>query len=53
MAEPTKQETDQVFKVLKAQKANKVGWTLFLLYNIQQKNSHVSTAMPETRRGRA
>jgi ADP-ribosylation factor GTPase-activating protein 2/3 len=37
MAEPTKQETDQVFKVLKAQKANKVCWTLFLLYNIQQK----------------
>ena len=24
MAEPTKQETEQVFKVLKAQKANKV-----------------------------
>jgi hypothetical protein len=24
MAEPTKQETEQVFKILKAQKANKV-----------------------------
>ena len=30
MAEPTKQETDQVFKVLKAQKANKVCWKIIV-----------------------
>jgi ADP-ribosylation factor GTPase-activating protein 2/3 len=38
MTEPTKQETDQVFKVLKAQKANKVCWKLPLPHsNIEPK----------------
>jgi hypothetical protein len=37
MAEPTKQETEQVFKVLKAQKANKVLTGLHLIQKIINK----------------
>jgi hypothetical protein len=56
MAEPTKQETDQVFKVLKVQKANKA--SLVVSYSAHLPTSsnhhrHVSTAMLGTLHGPA
>lgn len=56
MAEPTKQETDQVFKVLKAQKANKVRAQAFHIRNnllTKRHTSHVLTAPHEIRPGQA
>ena len=53
MAEPTKQETEQVFKVLKAQKANKVlNCYQFHPRDLTNKrNSRVLTAMLEIQPG--
>lgn len=53
MAEPTKQETEQVFRHLKAQKGNKVrliNHYLVLSLTIQPSRP-VSIAMPEIRPG--
>lgn len=56
MGEPTKQETDQVFKVLKVQKANKaslvVSYSARLPMSINH-HRHVLTAMLETLHGPA
>lgn len=53
MAEPTKQETEQIFKVLKAQKANKVltGLQAVQRFLTNKKNSLVLTAMHEIQLG--
>jgi len=33
MADPSKSETEQIFKVLRAQKGNKVGYIVYHRYN--------------------
>lgn len=53
MAEPTKQETEQVFKVLKAQKANKVIRSCSSWMDLSNFDSLALIAVQGTLRGQA
>lgn len=56
MVEPTKQETEQAFKVLKSQKANKVMYYVYKFMDFSKLTgigSHVSTATLAIQHGQA